>query len=102
MAHPIMRQCVGCKEVTDRRNLVRCVYVAETETVEVDSSQTAPGRGAWVHAKSKCVQRAIRNRGFVRTLKLTELGKTFDNSADAWQKLVTDVLQCTRCTLQQS
>lgn len=102
MGHPVMRQCVGCKEVTDRRNLVRCVYVADSVAVEVDTSQTLPGRGAWVHADPKCVQKGIRNRGFVRTLKLTEHSKASLSVTEAWQKLADDVLQCARCALQQS
>ncbi|EEH63983.1 hypothetical protein HMPREF0044_1002 [Gleimia coleocanis DSM 15436] len=102
MANPVMRQCVGCHKVTDRTELVRCAYNAETDAIEVGLSHQLPGRGVWVHADPKCLQKGIRSRGFTRTLKLMDLSKTSACTVEAMQKLAADVLQYARCVLQQS
>lgn len=102
MSNPVIRQCVGCHLATDRTELVRCAFNPVSEAIEVGLSHQLPGRGVWVHADPKCLQRAIRNRGFIRTLKLTDISKTSVGSAEAMQKLTTEVLQYARRVLLQS
>jgi len=37
----------------------------------VDERASMPGRGAWVHETSECVDAAIRRRAFVRALRVS-------------------------------
>lgn len=60
------RTCVGCREATDPGELERFVML-EGQLV-YDMRRRAPGRGAWVHARPQCVERAVRG-GFGRSFK---------------------------------
>lgn len=61
-----IRTCVGCHERDAQRVLVR-VTVAR-EGVEADLRRRAPGRGAYVHTRPECLDRAIRS-GFARSFR---------------------------------
>ncbi|AWK13106.1 YlxR family protein [Streptomyces spongiicola] len=61
------RTCVGCRERTAKRDLLRIVAV---EGVCVpDHRGTLPGRGAYVHPASVCLDLAVRRRAFPRALR---------------------------------
>ncbi|TLQ48117.1 YlxR family protein [Streptomyces marianii] len=61
------RTCVGCRERAAKRDLLRIVAV---EGVCVpDHRGTLPGRGAYVHPASVCLDLAVRRRAFPRALK---------------------------------
>ncbi|HTQ22470.1 YlxR family protein [Mycobacterium sp.] len=42
----------------------------------VDSASSLPGRGAWLHPVSQCVQQAIRRRAFSKALRITGCAET--------------------------
>jgi hypothetical protein len=63
-----VRQCVGCGEMIEKRNLVRIVKTAEEEFL-IDNSGKKNGRGAYVCAKSECLNKAIKNNGLERSFK---------------------------------
>jgi predicted RNA-binding protein YlxR (DUF448 family) len=72
------RTCVACRQVADRKDLVRLVLSPDREVV-VDYYGRLPGRGAWVHCQRECVDALVRKPAAVaRALKhrvdLTELG----------------------------
>ena len=52
-----LRQCVGCREMKPKRELVRVVRSPEGE-VHLDFSGKAPGRGAYVCPDPACLRRA--------------------------------------------
>ncbi|TWP34387.1 YlxR family protein [Leekyejoonella antrihumi] len=73
------RTCVGCKVRDDRFMLLR-VALLTGDTDDVDSSASVvvpdvrgrlPGRGAWLHQSTGCLQKAIQRRAFGRALRLT-------------------------------
>ncbi|CAJ1583875.1 YlxR family protein [[Mycobacterium] wendilense] len=39
--------------------------------VIVDTAGNLPGRGAWLHSDTQCLQEALRRRAFVRALRIT-------------------------------
>jgi predicted RNA-binding protein YlxR (DUF448 family) len=39
--------------------------------VIVDTGNSLPGRGAWLHPEPQCAQQAIRRRAFTRALRIT-------------------------------
>jgi hypothetical protein len=43
--------------------------VRQAEDVVVDARQILPGRGAYVHPRLACMERAVRRGGLARTLK---------------------------------
>ena len=60
-----MRQCLGCREMKPKRQLIRAVKSPEGE-VSLDFNGKKPGRGAYVCPSSDCLKRAIKTRAMSR------------------------------------
>lgn len=56
--HVPQRSCVACRETLPKRNLMR--LVSTPEGVRVDPSGKLPGRGAYLHDKKSCWQKALK------------------------------------------
>ncbi|HET6613449.1 MAG TPA: YlxR family protein [Kofleriaceae bacterium] len=65
MAEPT-RTCTGCGEKGDKSALWR--VVAGDGRPVVDSTRARPGRGAYVHGRAACIERAVKRRAFARAL----------------------------------
>ena len=63
-----MRMCVGCREMHEKRELIRIVNSAEG-MVSIDMRGKAPGRGAYICKKSDCLERAMKSRALERALE---------------------------------
>jgi uncharacterized protein len=61
------RTCVGCGRKAPQRELVR--FVAPDGTLRLDRGKRSAGRGAYVHARLSCFERAADKRAFSRTLR---------------------------------
>ena len=55
-----MRQCVGCREMKPKKDLVRVVKSPEG-VISIDLRGKAPGRGAYVCPSKECLRRAIKS-----------------------------------------
>ena len=62
-----MRQCVGCREMKAKKELVRVFRSPEGE-ISLDFRGKAPGRGAYVCPQAECLRRAIKSRALERGL----------------------------------
>lgn len=62
-----MRQCVGCREMKAKKELVRVVRSPEGE-ISLDFRGKAPGRGAYVCPQAECLRRAIKSKALERGL----------------------------------
>ncbi|MFG2117054.1 YlxR family protein [Streptomyces sp. NPDC048718] len=62
------RTCVGCRERAAKSDLLRIV-MNKDECVP-DHRGTLPGRGAYVHPASHCLDLAVRRRAFPRAFKV--------------------------------
>ncbi|MER7666190.1 MULTISPECIES: YlxR family protein [unclassified Streptomyces] len=62
------RTCVGCRERAAKSDLLRIVVVGG-ECVP-DDRGTLPGRGAYVHPASVCLDLAVRRRAFPRAFRV--------------------------------
>ncbi len=60
-----MRQCVGCREMRPKRELVRVVKSPEGE-ISLDFRGKAPGRGAYLCQNADCLKKAIRSKALER------------------------------------
>src|SRR5262245_61782889 len=81
----MQRTCVGCRSVAEPAELVRLVVGPDGEVV-VDLAGGSFGRGAWLHPRPECMQKAAPAglsrafRGPVR-LSAAELGEQFRAAA---------------------
>ena len=62
-----MRQCLGCREMKPKAELVRVVRSPEG-AVSVDLRGKAPGRGAYVCRSADCLKKALRSKAVGRAL----------------------------------
>lgn len=62
-----MRMCVGCREMKPKRDLIR--VVRGPDSVQLDKTSKAPGRGAYICPDAACLQRAVKTRALERALE---------------------------------
>jgi len=60
-----LRQCVGCREMKPKRDLIRVVRNAEG-AVSLDFGGKAPGRGAYVCPDPQCLKQAVKSKALER------------------------------------
>lgn len=63
-----MRQCLGCREMKPKKELVRVVRSPDGE-ISLDTRGKAPGRGAYVCYDSACLKKARKSKALERSLE---------------------------------
>ena len=59
------RQCLGCREMKNKRDLIRAVRSPEGE-ISLDFKGKKPGRGAYVCPQAECLRKARKSRALER------------------------------------
>lgn len=79
-----MRQCTGCREMKSKKEMMRVLRTPEGEII-LDSTGKKNGRGAYLCRDASCLEKAIKNKGLERSLKVSisqevyqELKKEFE------------------------
>ena len=62
-----LRQCLGCREMKPKGELIRVVRSPEG-VVSIDGRGKASGRGAYVCRDAACLKKAIRSKALERAL----------------------------------
>ena len=62
-----MRMCVGCREMKEKRDLIRVVRSPEG-VVSLDPTGKKSGRGAYLCRNPECMKRALKQRQLERQL----------------------------------
>jgi predicted RNA-binding protein YlxR (DUF448 family) len=62
------RTCVGCRQRSQRADLLR--IVENSAVLIFDHKKSLPGRGAWLHNSQECLDLAISRKALNRALKL--------------------------------
>ena len=65
-----LRQCLGCREMKPKRELIRVVRSPEG-AVSLDFRGKAPGRGAYVCRSPECLKKALKSRAIDRAFDVT-------------------------------
>jgi len=63
-----MRMCVGCREMKEKRSLLRIVKNAEG-AISFDRIGKAPGRGAYICKARECLDKAMKQKQLERALE---------------------------------
>lgn len=63
-----MRQCIGCSEMKNKKEMIRVLKTAEDEIV-LDMTGKKNGRGAYLCSSRECFEKAVKNKGLERSLK---------------------------------
>ena len=71
------RQCVGCREMKEKRELIRVVKSPEGE-ISLDFRGKKPGRGAYVCPSADCLKRARKSRALERAFSAQIPAEVYD------------------------
>ena len=71
------RQCVGCREMKDKKSLLRVVKSPEGD-VSLDFVGKKPGRGAYVCHDVECLKRARKSRALERAFETAIPAEVYD------------------------
>lgn len=63
-----MRQCIGCREMKNKKEMLRVLKTAEGEIL-LDATGRKNGRGAYICRSAECLEKAVKNCGLERSLK---------------------------------
>ena len=64
-----MRQCLGCREMKPKRELIRAVKSPEGE-ISLDFRGKKPGRGAYVCPNAQCLAKVRKSKGLERAFSM--------------------------------
>ena len=64
-----LRQCLGCREMKPKNELIRVVKSPEGE-VSLDQTGKKPGRGAYLCSDKNCFKRIVKSNAIARAFKM--------------------------------
>lgn len=65
-----LRQCVGCGEMNNKKEMIRVLKTTEDE-ICLDATGKKNGRGAYICRNRECLHKACRNKGLERSFKMS-------------------------------
>ena len=74
------RQCMGCRERREKRQLIRVVRKTDGE-VSLDFGGKMNGRGAYICPNGECLKKALRSKALDRSLEVTIPEEVYDRLA---------------------
>ncbi len=72
------RQCVGCGEMKNKREMMRVLKTPEDKIV-LDVTGKKNGRGAYLCKSGECLSKARKNKGLERSFKMSIPNEVYDN-----------------------
>ena len=78
------RQCVGCREMRPKKELIRVVKSPEGE-ISLDFHGKAPGRGAYLCPDPECLKKAIRAKALERAFDVKIPQEVLDGLVQAME-----------------
>ncbi len=72
-----LRQCLGCREMKPKKELIRVVRSPEGE-ISLDFRGKKPGRGAYLCPDSACLARAKKSRALERAFDVAVPDAVYD------------------------
>lgn len=72
-----MRQCVGCQEMKNKKEMIRVIRTADQEFL-LDATGKKNGRGAYLCPDRECLSKAMKNKGLERSFKQSIPQEVYD------------------------
>lgn len=73
-----MRQCTGCREMKNKKEMIRVLKTAENE-IMLDATGKKNGRGAYLCFSRECLEKAVKSRGLERSLNAAIPEEVYQN-----------------------
>ena len=78
-----MRQCLGCREMKPKKELIRVVRSPEGD-ISIDFKGKAPGRGAYICPDRQCLEKARKTKALERAFECAV-------SPEIYEKLISEL-----------
>ena len=72
-----MRQCLGCREMKPKKDLIRVVRSPEG-LISLDFKGKAPGRGAYLCRSGDCLKKAVKSKALERAFSAPIPSEVYD------------------------
>ena len=72
-----LRKCIACNENRPKRELIRVVKNKEGD-LNIDPTGKMNGRGAYICSNKECLEKAKKNKGLNRALKIEIPDEIYD------------------------
>ncbi|MBD5492953.1 MAG: YlxR family protein [Lachnospiraceae bacterium] len=82
-----MRQCVGCNEMKNKKEMMRVLRTADG-SIELDTTGKKNGRGAYLCMTKECLMKARKNKGLERSFKMKIPDELYENMEREFDKNV--------------
>ena len=63
------RQCIGCGEMKNKRDLIRVLKTTDGQ-ITIDATGRKNGRGAYLCPSMDCFKKAVKGKGLERSFKM--------------------------------
>ena len=73
-----LRQCIGCGEMKNKREMIRVIKTPEGEIL-LDATRRKNGRGAYLCPSGECLKKAVKNKGLERSFKMAIPKEIYEN-----------------------
>lgn len=73
-----LRQCVGCGEMKNKKEMMRVLKTPEDEIV-LDLTGKKNGRGAYLCVSAECLAKARKNKGLERSFRMSIPNEVYDS-----------------------
>lgn len=80
-----VRQCVGCGEMKNKKEMMRVLKTPE-EIIVLDKTGRKNGRGAYICMSKECLVRARNNKGLERSFKMSIPNDVYDSLEKEFDK----------------
>ena len=80
-----LRQCMGCREMKPKKELIRVVRSPEG-SVSLDFKGKAPGRGAYLCPDLQCLKKARKSGSIGRVLEVEIPAEIYDEMETVMEK----------------
>ena len=84
-----MRQCLGCREMLPKKELIRVVRSPEG-VVSLDFKGKLPGRGAYVCPQAACLAKARKSRALERAFETALPAEVYEALEQQMEEVPTD------------
>ena len=81
------RQCVGCREMKNKKELIRVLKT--DEGIIIDDTGKKNGRGAYICPNADCLKKAIDNKGLERSFKMPVVNRVYEDLKRSLENIET-------------
>lgn len=81
-----MRQCTGCREMKNKKEMMRVIKTKEEEIV-LDATGRKNGRGAYLCFSRDCLEKAMKSKGLERSLKTAIPKEVYENLEKEFEEI---------------